>query len=134
MPVSIEKRDGVHLVANPGDGHRRAGLLRQRWSLRRQRSENHLPEFRNGGRTAIARFEYDGGGRPDAENLDDGIGISGGATNIVVSGCVLERNGFRTKGKGHPLEFCSNDLPADFAQIPPDHTCGRAASYLMRRI
>ncbi len=34
------------------------------------------------------------------DNLDDGIGISAGATGVVVENCVLERNGFRTKGKG----------------------------------
>jgi hypothetical protein len=32
---------------------------------------------------------------------------------------------FRTRGKGHPPEFCTNDLPADFANIPEDHACGR---------
>jgi parallel beta-helix repeat protein len=34
------------------------------------------------------------------ENQDDGIGISAGATGVLVQNCVLERNGFRTKGKG----------------------------------
>jgi parallel beta-helix repeat protein len=33
-------------------------------------------------------------------NLDDGIGISAGATGVVVENCILERNGYRTKGKG----------------------------------
>jgi hypothetical protein len=34
------------------------------------------------------------------ENEDDGVGISHGASNVVVERCKLERNGFRTKGKG----------------------------------
>jgi len=34
------------------------------------------------------------------DNLDDGIGVSSGATKVLVTRCVLERNGFRTKGKG----------------------------------
>ncbi len=33
-------------------------------------------------------------------NLDDGIGISAQAGVVTVRGCVLEGNGFRTKGKG----------------------------------
>ncbi len=33
-------------------------------------------------------------------NRDDGIGISDHATNVLVSGCVLNGNGFRKKGKG----------------------------------
>ncbi|MCP3903025.1 MAG: hypothetical protein GY715_05250 [Planctomycetes bacterium] len=32
---------------------------------------------------------------------------------------------FRTPGSGAPLEFCTNDLPEDFAQIAPDHAAGR---------
>ncbi|MHC5113823.1 MAG: hypothetical protein ACYTGP_05285 [Planctomycetota bacterium] len=32
---------------------------------------------------------------------------------------------FRTPGSGAPLEFCTHDLPEDFAQIPPDHAMGR---------
>lgn len=34
------------------------------------------------------------------ENLDDGIGISAKAGKVTVRGCLLEKNGFRTKGKG----------------------------------
>src|SRR4029079_3404868 len=34
------------------------------------------------------------------DNEDDGVGISQGASDVVVDGCTLERNGFRTKGKG----------------------------------
>ncbi len=33
-------------------------------------------------------------------NLDDGIGISDHARGVVVEGCELRGNGFRTKGKG----------------------------------
>lgn len=34
------------------------------------------------------------------DNKDDGVGISAGAREVVVERCRLERNGFRTKGKG----------------------------------
>ncbi len=34
------------------------------------------------------------------DNLDDGVGVSEGATGVVVSGSLLMGNGFRTKGKG----------------------------------
>jgi parallel beta-helix repeat protein len=34
------------------------------------------------------------------ENEDDGVGVSHGASDVVVERCTLERNGFRTKGKG----------------------------------
>ena len=34
------------------------------------------------------------------ENQDDGVGVSHGATEALIVGCRLERNGFRTKGKG----------------------------------
>jgi hypothetical protein len=33
-------------------------------------------------------------------NLDDGIGVSDRATDIEIAGCLLEGNGFRSKGKG----------------------------------
>ncbi len=33
-------------------------------------------------------------------NRDDGVGVSAGATAVVVERCLLEGNGFRTKGKG----------------------------------
>jgi len=33
-------------------------------------------------------------------NGDDGIGISAGATDVLVKGCTLKHNGYRTKGKG----------------------------------
>lgn len=33
-------------------------------------------------------------------NLDDGIGISDAAVSVTVESCLLEGNGFRTKGKG----------------------------------
>ena len=33
-------------------------------------------------------------------NEDDGIGISAGATDVLVKGCTSESNGYRTKGKG----------------------------------
>jgi len=33
-------------------------------------------------------------------NLDDGVGVSAGASEVVVRRCLLEDNGFRTKGKG----------------------------------
>ncbi len=33
-------------------------------------------------------------------NLDDGVGISGAAQGVLVEDCLLEGNGFRTKGKG----------------------------------
>ncbi len=32
---------------------------------------------------------------------------------------------YRAPGIDSPLRFCTNDLPEDFARIPPDHTCGR---------
>lgn len=34
------------------------------------------------------------------DNLDDGIGVSGGAGPVEVDQCLLMGNGFRTKGKG----------------------------------
>jgi len=34
------------------------------------------------------------------DNKDDGVGVSAGATEVVVERCVVERNGYRTKGKG----------------------------------
>jgi nitrous oxidase accessory protein NosD len=34
------------------------------------------------------------------DNEDDGLGVSHGASDVVVERCTLERNGFRTKGKG----------------------------------
>lgn len=34
------------------------------------------------------------------DNLDDGIGITAGASGVLVEGCLLEGNGFRSKGKG----------------------------------
>lgn len=34
------------------------------------------------------------------ENSDDGIGISYAASEVTVENCLLENNGFRTKGKG----------------------------------
>jgi hypothetical protein len=34
------------------------------------------------------------------DNLDDGVGVSAFATAVVVERCILEGNGFRTKGKG----------------------------------
>jgi hypothetical protein len=34
------------------------------------------------------------------DNLDDGIGVSEGASDVLVSGALLMGNGFRTKGKG----------------------------------
>jgi hypothetical protein len=34
------------------------------------------------------------------DNLDDGVGVSEGASDVVVTGCLLMGNGFRTKGKG----------------------------------
>jgi hypothetical protein len=33
-------------------------------------------------------------------NLDDGVGISEAASGVTVESCVIEGNGFRTKGKG----------------------------------
>jgi hypothetical protein len=60
---------------------------------------------------AVTGFLFDGvsvrrarevairGGRFFA-NLDDGVGISEAATGVTVESCVIERNGFRTKGKG----------------------------------
>lgn len=33
-------------------------------------------------------------------NLDDGIGVSNGAQKVRIFDCLIERNGFRTKGKG----------------------------------
>jgi len=33
-------------------------------------------------------------------NLDDGIGISDHADDVEIAGCLLEGNGFRSKGKG----------------------------------
>jgi parallel beta-helix repeat protein len=33
-------------------------------------------------------------------NRDDGVGVSAYATSVVVERCVLEGNGYRTKGKG----------------------------------
>ncbi len=33
-------------------------------------------------------------------NQDDGIGVSHGAEDVLIQGCTLENNGFRTKGKG----------------------------------
>jgi len=33
-------------------------------------------------------------------NLDDGIGVSDAATDVEIAGCLLEGNGFRSKGKG----------------------------------
>jgi len=47
-----------------------------------------------GGRDVVIR-----GGRFFA-NLDDGVGISNAASGVTVESCVIERNGFRTKGKG----------------------------------
>jgi len=32
---------------------------------------------------------------------------------------------FRTRGAGEPLEFCTDDLPPDFADIPDDHPAAR---------
>ncbi len=32
---------------------------------------------------------------------------------------------YRTRGNDHPLEFCTHDLPADFARIDPEHAAGR---------
>ena len=34
------------------------------------------------------------------DNKDDGVGVSDRATGVIVQGCLLEGNGFRTKGKG----------------------------------
>jgi hypothetical protein len=34
------------------------------------------------------------------DNKDDGVGVSNRATGVVVQRCLLEGNGFRTKGKG----------------------------------
>lgn len=34
------------------------------------------------------------------DNLDDGLGVSGGAGPVVVEGALLMGNGYRTKGKG----------------------------------
>ena len=60
---------------------------------------------------AVTGFLFDGvsvrgarevairGGRFFA-NLDDGIGISEAASGVTVESCVIEANGFRTKGKG----------------------------------
>jgi hypothetical protein len=60
---------------------------------------------------AVTGFLFDGvsvrggrditirGGRFFA-NLDDGVGISEAASGVTVESCVIERNGFRTKGKG----------------------------------
>lgn len=39
------------------------------------------------------------GGRIFA-NLDDGVGISEAASGVTIESCVIEGNGFRTKGKG----------------------------------
>jgi parallel beta-helix repeat protein len=33
-------------------------------------------------------------------NLDDGVGVSDRSKGVVIEGCVLERNGYRSKGKG----------------------------------
>ena len=33
-------------------------------------------------------------------NQDDGIGVSDGAADVEIASCLLEENGFRTKGKG----------------------------------
>jgi hypothetical protein len=44
-------------------------------------------------------------------NEDDGIGISQGASDVVIDGCTVERNGFRTKGKGILIfEFATAEL------------------------
>jgi hypothetical protein len=34
------------------------------------------------------------------ENSDDGIGVSNGAQGVRITDCLIEGNGFRTKGKG----------------------------------
>lgn len=34
------------------------------------------------------------------DNMDDGVGVSGGAGPVLVTDCVLMGNGYRTKGKG----------------------------------
>jgi hypothetical protein len=38
---------------------------------------------------------------------------------------LLSGRWFRTRGLGHPLEFCTQDLPDAFSKIPPDHDAGR---------
>ncbi|MHC4224698.1 MAG: hypothetical protein ACYSUN_11955 [Planctomycetota bacterium] len=38
---------------------------------------------------------------------------------------LLSGRWYRTRGKDHPLEFCTNDLPGDFRKISPEHEAGR---------
>ncbi len=55
-------------------------------------------------------------------NTEDDIFLCGtdGKYYTLISG-----RWFRSLGKDMPVEFCTNDLPSDFRNIPEDHTCGR---------
>jgi Right handed beta helix region len=54
-------------------------------------------------------------------NGDDGIGVSQGATDVVVEHCKLERNGFRTKGKGILVfEYATAELIANVVRYNRD--------------